>query len=97
MATEAAAAQSQARTAPVDFFGILKQLGPGLIISAIIVGSGELIVTPKLGAAVGFQLLWFIILGCFIKVFVQIELGRFAIANGLTTLQAMNSVPGPRL
>ncbi len=84
------------RPAPTDLTGILKQLGPGLIISAVIVGSGELIVTPKLGAAVGFQLLWFIILGCFIKVFVQIELGRFAITNGMTTLQAMNIMPGPR-
>ena len=51
----------------------------------------------KLGAAVGFQLLWFIILGCFIKVFVQIELGRFAIADGMTTLQAMNSIRAHRL
>ena len=85
------------RPAPTNLPGILKQLGPGLIISAVIVGSGELIVTPKLGAAVGFQLLWFIIIGCFIKVFVQIELGRFAIANGMTTLQAMNTMPGPRL
>jgi Mn2+/Fe2+ NRAMP family transporter len=84
------------RPAPTSLGGILRQLGPGLIISAVIVGSGELIVTPKLGAAVGFQLLWFIILGCFIKVFVQIELGRFAITHGMTTLQAMNTVPGPR-
>src|SRR5688572_13085011 len=89
-------AQSQARSAPTDWPGILRQLGPGLIISAVIVGSGELIVTPKLGATVGFDMLWFIILGCFIKVFVQIELGRFAISNGMTTLQAMNSIPGPR-
>src|SRR5688572_28690784 len=41
-------------------------------------------------------MLWFIILGCFIKVFVQIELGRFAISRGMTTLEAMNSIPGPR-
>jgi manganese transport protein len=87
---------SQVRPAPTDFLGIVRQLGPGLIISAIIVGSGELIVTPKLGAAVGFQLLWFMIAGCFIKVFVQIELGRFAIVNRMTTLEAMNSMPGPR-
>ena len=83
--------------APRDCRGILKQLGPGLIISAVIVGSGELIVTPKLGAQVGFIMLWFIILGCFIKVFVQIELGRFAVSRGMTTLEAMNSIPGPRL
>lgn len=76
---------------------MLRQLGPGLIISGAIVGSGELIVTPKLGATVGFTLLWFIILGCVIKVFVQIELGRFAVASGKTTLEAMDLVPGPRL
>jgi manganese transport protein len=88
---------SETRSAPAHWSGILKQLGPGLIISAVIVGSGELIVTPKLGATVGFTMLWFIILGCFIKVFVQVELGRYSISSGMTTLQAMNSIPGPRL
>lgn len=85
------------RPAPTRAFAILRQIGPGLIISAVIVGSGELIVTPKLGASVGFDLLWFIILGCLIKVFVQIELGRFTVARGATTLEAMNQIPGPRL
>jgi Mn2+/Fe2+ NRAMP family transporter len=82
---------------PDTFLGIAKQLGPGLIISANIVGSGELIVTTKLGADVGFTLLWFIILGCMIKVLLQVELGRYTISNGKTTLEALNSVPGPRL
>ncbi|HWN94138.1 MAG TPA: Nramp family divalent metal transporter [Methylomirabilota bacterium] len=96
IAQEGASLQPQPQPAPTHWRGILKQLGPGLIISAVIVGSGELIVTPKTGAENGFTLLWFIILGCFIKVFVQIELGRFAISQGMTTLEAMNSVPGPR-
>ena len=82
--------------APRDFKGTLRQLGPGLIISAVIVGSGELIVTPKLGAEEGFKLLWFIILGCVLKVFIQIELGRYAITRGRTTLEALNTLPGPR-
>ncbi|MGB1520378.1 MAG: Nramp family divalent metal transporter [Limisphaerales bacterium] len=81
---------------PKDWKGIARQLGPGLIISANIVGSGELIVTTKVGADVGFILLWFIILGCMIKVFLQVELGRYAITHGRTTLQAMDAVPGPR-
>jgi manganese transport protein len=87
---------SEIKDAPRDWRGILKELGPGLIISANIVGSGELIVTTKLGADVGFILLWFIIIGCVIKVFVQVELGRYAISKGKTTLQAINSVPGPK-
>ena len=83
--------------APRTALGIARQLGPGLIITAIIVGSGELIVTPKLGAAHGFDLLWFIVIGCLLKVFVQVELGRYALEHGKTTLEAMNEVPGPRL
>jgi Mn2+/Fe2+ NRAMP family transporter len=96
MTTGNEGASLQPQPAPTHWLGILKQLGPGLIISAVIVGSGELIVTPKLGATVGFTMLWFIIVGCFIKVFVQVELGRFAISRGMTTLEAMNSIPGPR-
>ena len=85
------------RAAPTTFGGVLRQLGPGLIITASIVGSGELIVTPKLGASAGFTLLWFMIIGCILKVFIQIELGRFTLGRGLTTLETMDLVPGPRL
>lgn len=87
---------SEVIPAPTDFFGILKRLGPGLIIAGAIVGSGELIATTKTGAQAGMTLLWLITLGCLIKVFVQIELGRYAITHGETTLTALNRVPGPR-
>jgi manganese transport protein len=84
-------------TAPPATLGaLLRHLGPGFIITATIVGSGELIVTPKLGASVGFTLLWFIILGCALKVFVQIQLARTAVATGQTTLEALDTLPGPR-
>ena len=84
------------QTAPVHWASILRSIGPGLIITASIVGSGELIATPKVAGEAGFTLLWFIVLGCFIKVFVQVELGRYAVTTGQTTLEAMNSIPGPR-
>lgn len=87
----------QPQDAPTHWGGIVKHLGPGLIITACIVGSGELIGTPLAGADNGFSLLWFIILGCIVKVFVQVELGRAAVAQGKTTLELMDSVPGPRL
>jgi manganese transport protein len=84
------------RPAPTEWRGTARQLGPGLIISATIVGSGELIVTTRLGSETGFTLLWFIIFGCLIKVFLQIEIGRYAITHGQTSLQALNGMPGPR-
>ena len=81
---------------PTTLGGLVRHLGPGFIITATIVGSGELIVTPKLGAAVGFSLLWFIVVGCVLKVFVQIQLARTAVATGRTTLDELNALPGPR-
>lgn len=86
----------QTQDAPVKFGQILRYIGPGLILTASIVGSGEVIATPKLAAEAGFELLWLIVLGCIIKVFVQVELGRFAVAQGMTTLEALDSMPGPR-
>ncbi|MGD9644106.1 MAG: Nramp family divalent metal transporter [Pirellulales bacterium] len=82
---------------PTTVLGILGRLGPGLIIAGSIVGSGELIATTKTGAQAGITLLWLIIVGCVIKVFVQIELGRYTITHGETTLAALDQVPGPRL
>jgi manganese transport protein len=75
----------------------IRQIGPGLILAASIVGTGELINTTGLGAKAGFSLLWLILLSCVIKVFVQIELGRYAITHGKTTLAAFDTLPGPKL
>ncbi len=82
---------------PRTVWGILRSIGPGIIITANIVGTGELIATTKLGAQAGFTLLWFIILGCCIKVFIQVELGRYTVSSGLSTLEAMDRLRGPRL
>ena len=82
---------------PRSLFGAIKQIGPGLILAASIVGTGELINTTSLGAKAGFSLLWLIVLSCVIKVFVQVELGRYAITHGKTSLAAFDTLPGPRL
>ena len=68
-----------------------------MILSASIVGSGELIATTQLGAEVGYVCLWIIILSCFIKPAIQSEIGRYSIATGETGLAGFNHVPGPRI
>jgi Mn2+/Fe2+ NRAMP family transporter len=75
---------------PKGIFGALRYMGPGLILSAAIVGSGELIATTTLGAKAGFSLLWVVLLGCAVKVAVQVEYGRFCIHHGLTSFQGWN-------
>ena len=81
---------------PKTFLGTLKRIGPGMILAASIVGSGELIATTTLGAKVGYTAMWIIILSCLIKPFVQAELGRYVIATGETGLAGFNRAPGPR-
>lgn len=81
---------------PRTIIGTLRRLGPGLILAGAIVGSGELIATTRVGAEAGFWLLWLIVIGCTLKVFTQIEFGRYTISWGKTTLEALDTVPGPR-
>jgi len=82
---------------PTTWLGTLKHLGPGFILSASIVGSGELIATTHLGATAGFVVLWVILVSCFVKVAVQLEFGKQAILTGRTTMESLNALPGPRL
>ncbi len=83
-------------TPPRTTLGILRKLGPGLIIAGSIVGSGELVGATKTGAEAGFWLLWLILVGCVIKVFTQVEFGRYTVTSGRTALEGLNEVPGPR-
>ncbi|TDD14921.1 divalent metal cation transporter [Kribbella turkmenica] len=81
---------------PIGWRASLRYFGPGLILSASIVGSGELIATTTLGAQAGFVILWMVIFSTLVKVAVQIELARWTIATGQPALTGYNKVP-PRL
>lgn len=74
----------------------LRQIGPGIILAGTIVGSGELLLTTAMGAKHGFTFLWLVLFSCVIKVFVQIELGRYAISSGQPTLQALRNISSIR-
>lgn len=81
---------------PETLWGAFRRIGPSLILTANIVGSGELIMTTSLGASAGFVALWVILVSCAVKVAVQLEFGKHAISSGETTLGAFNQLPGPR-
>jgi Mn2+/Fe2+ NRAMP family transporter len=79
---------------PTALLDKLKFLGPGFILSASIVGSGELIATTTLGARAGFAAFWIIIISCLAKVAVQLEFGKHTITYGETAMHAFNKLPG---
>jgi len=84
------------QNAPDNFRQKLKFLGPGFILSASVVGSGELIATTSLGAKAGFVTLWVILVSCLVKIVLQLEFGRQSITRGITSMNLMNEMPGPR-
>jgi len=85
-----------AEAPPTSIGATLGRIGPGMVLAASIVGSGELIATTTLGAQTGFSVLWMILLSCAIKPVVQAELGRYTIATGRTGLEGFDALPGPR-
>ena len=84
------------REAPKGPGGLLRNIGPGVIVSGSVVGSGELLVTTRMGAEVGFVFLWGVILACLVKYAIQLELGRQCILRGNTTIEILDRVPGKR-
>ncbi|SHE97284.1 Mn2+ and Fe2+ transporters of the NRAMP family [Fodinibius roseus] len=86
--------EESVKTPPTSFWGTLSHLGPGFILSAAIVGSGELIATTTLGARAGFVTFWVVLLSCLVKVTIQLEFGKHAISTGETVMSAFNKLPG---
>ena len=78
---------------PTTLRGRLKFLGPGMITSAAVVGSGELLTATALGARVGFMLFWLILISTFVKVWVQVELARWSISTGKPAITGYADVP----
>jgi len=87
--------ESTIKEPPKTFMQRLRFLGPGFILSASIVGSGELIATTTLGARAGFVAFWVIIVSCLAKVAVQLEFGKYTILTGQTAMKAFNKLQGP--
>ncbi len=82
------------RAPPTTLRGRLKNLGPGIVVSGSIVGSGEILLTAGLGAAAGFVLLWWVLFSCWVKSLVQAELARYVVTSGDTYQRALNRMPG---
>ena len=84
------------RIAPDSFLKRILFLGPSVIVTGSIVGSGSIALSPLLGAAAGFSLLWWILLSLWSKPLIQAEISRYVVATKKTFLEAFAEMPGPR-
>ena len=68
-------------------FSFLKLAGPGLIVAASGIGSGDVVSATVGGANYGVVLLWAIVVGAFFKFVLNEGIARFQLATGLTALE----------
>ena len=59
-----------------------KMTGPGAVMVGIAIGSGELILWPWITAKFGAEMMWAAALGVFLQLWINIEIGRWAVATG---------------
>jgi len=82
--------------APTSLLQRLKFIGPSIIVTGSVVGSGAIALAPLLGAATGFTLLWWLLLSLWSKPLIQAEISRYVIATNQTFLEAFSDMPGPK-
>jgi Mn2+/Fe2+ NRAMP family transporter len=68
-------------------FSFLKLAGPGLVVAAAGIGSGDVIAATVGGARYGVLLLWAIVLGAFFKYILNEGIARWQLATGKTALE----------
>ena len=73
---------------PKSLWGRLKYIGPSVIVTGSVVGSGSIVMTPLLGAAAGFTLLWWLLLSMWSKPIIQAEISRYVVVTRKTFLEA---------
>ena len=81
---------------PQTFVGRLKHLGPGILLAAAAIGSGELILTPRAGALYGLSIGWVIVVSIVYKLTLTLGLARYTIATGEDIFEGFSHLPGPR-
>ena len=87
---------SSLNKAPRTVFDRLRFIGPSAIVTGSVVGSGSIVMTPLLGAAAGFTLLWWLLLSIWTKPIIQAEISRYIVVTKKTFLEAFAEIPGPK-
>jgi len=75
---------------------VVRIFGPGAIIAAVTVGTGETIFAPRAGATFGYSLFWVVLLAVLCKGVVVYTGARHLVLTGEHPIEAWARFPGPR-
>ena len=66
--------------------------GPGAVLVGLSIGAGEIVVWPRIAAQYGASMAWAAVLGVFLQMWVNFEIGRWTISTGESAYAGMARV-----
>ncbi len=81
---------------PPTGLAILAIVGPSFIWAAEFIGSGEVILSTRVGAILGPTVLWAIVVGIFLKFWIGMAGARYTVCTGEGMIDMISRVPGPK-
>jgi manganese transport protein len=81
---------------PPKGLAILALIGPGLVWCSEMIGSGEVILTTRVGAILGTGVMWAIVIGIFLKYIIGLGGAHYTVCTGEGMIDMFDRIPGPR-
>jgi Mn2+/Fe2+ NRAMP family transporter len=81
---------------PPRGLAILEIVGPSFIWAAEFIGSGEVILSTRVGAILGPTVMWAIIVGILLKFWIGMAGARYTVCTGEGMIDMISRVPGPK-
>ncbi len=81
---------------PPRGLAILAVVGPSIVWAAEFIGSGEVILSTRVGAILGPTVLWAIVVGIVLKFWIGMAGARYTVCTGEGMIDMISRVPGPK-
>ena len=78
---------------PPKVAGFWQLAGPGAVLVGLSIGAGELIVWPRNTAQFGASMTWAAVLGVFVQLWINCEVGRYTLATGESIYGGFARIP----
>ncbi|MBN1560407.1 Nramp family divalent metal transporter [candidate division KSB1 bacterium] len=81
---------------PPAGLAVLALVGPSFIWAAEFIGSGEVILSTRVGALLGPTVLWAIVVGVLLKFWIGMSGARYTVCTGEGMIDMISRIPGPK-
>lgn len=85
---------AQGTVKKLTFMQLLKRIGPGIILTGVVIGPGNITTSAMLGAEYGYSMLWLIIPIAFMGITFMLATYRISMLTGMPIIHAINHYYG---